>query len=201
MLFYGAQHVCEAAGHVRTDRLALERARGGVADVALGDRYSEVVGPERDEPLDKADRRGRRPGESRGDLGAKVFLFDGRRGGHHRACRRRRLRRPDHKRRDARRRHCRTRQLFDDAALALHLLEFLIGVDRLQDGRSALERLVVDDRALRRREFGKQRRARIGGAGKIPGPRPKAEAVEGGQQMGSERVHRSNHFSAPPRAR
>ena len=88
MLLDRAQHVGEAAEHVRADRLALERAGGGAADAALGDRDAEMIRPERDQPFDEADRRRTGLLEPRLRFGAKELLL-GPRLVHHRSRRRR----------------------------------------------------------------------------------------------------------------
>jgi hypothetical protein len=183
MLFDRVQHVGEAPLGEGADRLALECARAGAPDIALGDGNREVVRPERNQPLDEADRRCAGAREARRGLDAKHLLFE----------RRRRLHRTDHCRhhrarprrrfdqgRDAGRRHALPGEILPIGALALLLLAILILIDRLQRQRRAPQRGIVG--ALRRLELGEERFARIAGPGEIAGARAEAEAIERGQE-------------------
>ncbi len=66
------QLIGETPERVGTDGFALEGAGRGAADVALGDGHTEVIGPERDEPLEEADRRRTRLLEARLRVGAAI---------------------------------------------------------------------------------------------------------------------------------
>src|SRR5271170_3049919 len=63
------------ASSISANRLALERSRRAAADGALGDRYAKVIGPERDQTLDEADRRGIGLREPDPRVGAKGCLL------------------------------------------------------------------------------------------------------------------------------
>ena len=141
---------------MRADRLALERAGGGAADVALGDRDAKMIRPERDQPLDEADRRGAGLLEPRLRVGAKelllgpaaAFIMRGRRrrgvvaggdGGQQRG--------------DARAPACRAwRGAPASCAVALLLAPPVVVVDGLQDLRRRRKLGIVDASPRRRVE-------------------------------------------------
>ena len=119
-----------------TDRLALEGAGGGAADLALGRRDAEMVGPERNQPLDEADRRGAGLLEARLCVGPKELLL-GARLVHHRAGR------GGHARRrrgievcgDVRRRHGVRREAHRLEAVAFLVAPKVVVEHRLEDLR------------------------------------------------------------------
>ena len=76
MRFNGDQQVREFAEHMRTYRLALERAGGRPKTLALGDRHREMIRPKGDQPLDEAGPRFHLRAKTRHRLGAKQSLLD-----------------------------------------------------------------------------------------------------------------------------
>jgi hypothetical protein len=200
MLFDRSQHVGETAGDIGADGFAFEDAGAGAPDIALGDRDAEMIRPEGDQALDKADRRHTGAGEARRRLGAEDQLL-GRRGGcHHRWIGRRsetrrshgdrrhdgRRGERDHARRrldqarNARRGHAQSRHSLTRDAIALLFFAILIVVNLLKQERGALQSWVVG--ALRRVQFCEDGFARIAGPGKIARTGSKTESVERDEQ-------------------
>ena len=197
MLLDGAQHVGETAEHMRTDRLALERAGGGAANAALGDRDAEVVRPERGQPLDIADRRRARLRQPRLGVGAEKLLFGARRIDHRTGGRHFGRRRGKDLRRDARRRHAQRGQSHRVEAVALRFAAPIVVENGLQDLRC---RRKIGPRELRRIgavEFGEQRLARVAHAEARAWPRAKAESIEGEGPGAIRRRHSRSVARAP----
>ena len=156
--------------------VALERAGGGAANPALGDRDAKVIRPERGQPLDEADRRRTRLFEPRLRFGAKESLL-GPRLVHHRRRRRGVGRRRRDQGGDARSRHGERGEARRLLAVALLLAAPIVIVDGLQDPQRRKEVGALDPRPFLCREFRDQRLTRIARADR-PWPRAEAESVE-----------------------
>ena len=187
MLLDGAQHIGEAAEHMRADRLALERAGRARPMSLLADRDAKVIGPERDQPFEEADRRRAGLLEASLRVGAEKFLLWRRLGRRRRSRHRPRrrgvlLRRGRGTWRDWRGDVRGWRAGRGDpgrfGAVAFHLAAPFVRVDRLENLRSAGEFGVVEACAARLGDFGEQRGARIALQHRSAGTGPQAETVE-----------------------
>ena len=181
MLFDRQQHVGESAQHVRTNRFALESARRGAADVALGDGHAKMIGPERHQSFAEADRapsrraaaaRARRretpfaPATVPGAIGMSWALtidrFDpaagAATGGNISA-------------RGVRFGHRLGRQARGLRGFAFLFLRILVGEDIGENLRRGAQRGIFQARRIRARDLGEQRFARIAGAGAVAGRR------------------------------